>query len=227
MRATGIVPLFVAVARCGKSAFYSGRRIPCYGYPTRLSLTGTLNTQSSCSYYLLKSEPDEFSIQDLEQCQEQEWDGIRNFQARNTLRSMKKGDLAFFYHSSCKVPGIVGTMRVVREAAPDVTALDPNHKGYDPKSTDDNCRWDAVRVRIESIFDTPVTLQNLKKLSETDEIIGSMSLFRQSRLSVHVITQEQWDRIIEIIENDKTNDDIKPLEPPSTESKKRKRKLPS
>lgn len=175
----------------------------------------------------MKSEPDEFSIQDLEKCKEQEWDGIRSFQARNKLRAMKQGDLAFFYHSSCKVPGIVGTMRVVREAAPDATALDPDHKGYDPKSTAENCRWDSVRVGIESIFDTPVTLQHLRKLSTTDEVIGGMSLLRMSRLSVHDVTPEQWNRILELSAHPPDQEEV-PSDPVAKESKRtRKRKSSS
>jgi predicted RNA-binding protein with PUA-like domain len=125
--------------------------------------TRLLSAQQTPNYFLLKSEPSEFSIQDLEECGEEEWDGVRNYQARNKLRAMKVGDLAYFYHSSCSVPGIVGTMRIVREVAPDETALDPNHNGYDPKSTPAICRWDAVRLRFETKFHEPVTLRQLKK----------------------------------------------------------------
>jgi len=150
------------------------------------------------NYYLLKSEPDEFSIQDLQRCQESVWDGIRSFQARNKLRRMKNGDLAFFYHSSCKVPGIVGIMRVTEEASPDPAALDPNHKGYDPKSTEENCRWDIIRVGFESIFEHPVTLSRLKTVAQEDDILADMILFRQSRLSVQEVSPEQWNRIMEM-----------------------------
>ena len=190
----------------------------------------TSSSSSSSQYFLMKSEPDEFSIQDLEQCQEQEWDGIRSFQARNKLRAMQRGDLAFFYHSSCKVPGIVGIMRVVREAAPDVTALDPNHKNYDAKSTSENCRWDSVRVGIDSIFENPVTLQQLRKLATTDEVIGSMSLLRQSRLSVHDVTLEQWNRILELAANNKKpfdQEDKEAASDPVPKESKRTRKRKS
>ena len=166
---------------------------------SRRFLTSTLFPQATSTtptYFLLKSEPDEFSIQDLQKQQEEEWNGVRNFQARNKMRLMRKGDLAFFYHSSCKVPAIVGTMRVVRETAPDVTALDPDHKGYDPKSTPENCRWDSVRVRIESIFENPVTLQQLKEASKSDETIADTSLLRISRLSVHEVSSDQWEKIM-------------------------------
>jgi predicted RNA-binding protein with PUA-like domain len=147
------------------------------------------------NYYLLKSEPSAYSIQDIQKDVEEEWDGVRNFQARNNLRSMKVGDLAYFYHSSCSVPGIVGTVHIVREAEPDLTALDPNHQGYDAKSTPENCRWDAVRVRFGTIFQEPVTLQELKTRAQNEEIIGSLSLLRQSRLSVHELTEDQWNAI--------------------------------
>lgn len=166
-------------------------------YTFRRFLTTTLFAQMSAPrYFLMKSEPDEFSIQDLQACQEDEWDGVRNYQARNKMRLMREGDSAFFYHSSCKVPAIVGTMRVVREVAPDATALDPEHKGYDPKSTADNCHWDSVRVQFESMFDKPVTLQKLKEDSKSDRVIAEMTLLRQRRLSVHQITSEQWEKVM-------------------------------
>ena len=158
------------------------------------------------NYFLIKSEPDAFSIQDLRDCpdSQDEWDGVRNYQARNIMRKMKKGDYAFFYHSSCKVPAIVGQAVVVREAAPDLTALDPNEKYYDPKSTTDNCRWDSVRFQLDEIYKESITLKELKSLKESDDIIAGMSLFRNSRLSVQEVTEEQWDRIKEIQKIKKT-----------------------
>ena len=120
------------------------------------------------------------------------------------MRKMKKGDYAFFYHSSCKVPAIVGQAVVVREAAPDLTALDPNEKYYDPKSTTDNCRWDSVRFQLDEIYKESITLKELKSLKESDDIIAGMSLFRNSRLSVQEVTEEQWDRIKEIQKIKKT-----------------------
>jgi predicted RNA-binding protein with PUA-like domain len=193
MKMVILLPAFLSVTRYNVSSLLSGGHFTS----SRTFLTGTLCAQASPSnYFLLKSEPDEFSIEDLQKCKEDEWDGVRNFQARNKMRLMKKGDLAFFYHSSCKVPSVVGTMSVVREAAPDVTALDLNHKGYDSKSTPENCRWDAVRVKFESILDKPVPLKLLKEISQEDDIIADMTLLRQSRLSVHEITKDQWDIIM-------------------------------
>ena len=159
---------------------------------------GTRKTQ----YYLMKSEPDVFSIHDLQLKNEENWDGVRNFQARNILRTMKYGDVAYFYHSSCKVPGIVGTMKIVSETSfPDITALDRNHNGYDEKSSSlESCRWDCVRVQYQSTFEEPVTLIELKELATNgNEIIANMKLLRNSRLSVQDLTQEEYDTIQELV----------------------------
>jgi len=151
------------------------------------------------NFFLLKSEPHEFCIRDLEKCgaEGEEWDGVRNFQARNILRTMKVGDRAFFYHSNCKEPAIVGKVRVVREVQPDKTALDPKHPRYDPKSTADKCRWDSVLVKLDRIYPVPVTLRELKELAKNcdEKVIGGMSLFKNSRLSVQSVSREQWEAI--------------------------------
>ena len=160
-----------------------------------------LERSATPSYFLLKSEPDEFSIEDLRDCpnSEQEWDGVRNYQARNIMRTMKAGDCAFYYHSSCKVPAIVGEVVITRKAEPDQTALDPKHQGYDPKSTEDNCRWDAVLVQLDTIYPVSVTLKGLKALAKTDDVIGGMSLFKNSRLSVQEVTKEQWEAVEKLV----------------------------
>ena len=104
------------------------------------------------NYWLLKSEPDSFSIDALGKAPNQTttWDGVRNFQARNMLRdAMKKGDLAFFYHSSCDVPGIAGIVSVVREGYPDVTAFDPKHHHYDADSKKEAPRWFVVDLKLK------------------------------------------------------------------------------
>jgi predicted RNA-binding protein with PUA-like domain len=173
----------------------------------RRSFSSALNMARS-NYFLIKSEPHEFSIFDLRDCPDSsdEWDGVRNYQARNILRKMKKGDLAFFYHSNCKEPAIVGQAVVAREAAPDQTALDPKSKYFDPKSTPDNCRWDAVRFQLDCIYKENITLKELKALKESDDIIAGMSLFKNSRLSVQEISENQWTRIkglLKIKENGK------------------------
>jgi predicted RNA-binding protein with PUA-like domain len=107
-------------------------------------------------YWLMKSEPDEFSIQDLQQRKNQTegWDGVRNYQARNFMRDdMSEGDLAFFYHSNTKVPGVVGIMRVSRAGYPDDKAFDPKDAHYDPKSDPDKPRWYRVDVTFERELD--------------------------------------------------------------------------
>ncbi|HHQ15161.1 MAG TPA: EVE domain-containing protein, partial [Chromatiales bacterium] len=100
------------------------------------------------AYWLMKSEPDVYGIDDLKKERVDHWDGIRNYQVRNMMRDqMKKGDLAFFYHSNCKQPGIVGIMSIASDAYPDHTQFDPNEKYFDPKSDPDNPRWLMVDVR--------------------------------------------------------------------------------
>src|SRR5437016_1012434 len=104
------------------------------------------------NYWLMKSEPSTFSIQDLKNRPKQiePWDGVRNYQARNMLRDqMKVGDLAFFYHSNCEVPGIVGIVEIVRAGYPDVSAFDPKHVHYDEKSNPQHPRWYRVDVRFQ------------------------------------------------------------------------------
>ena len=117
------------------------------------------------AYWLMKSEPSEFGIDDLARRPKrtEPWDGVRNYQARNMMRDeMKKGDLAFFYHSACAEPGIVGIMKVVREGYPDPTAFDPEDKHYDPKSDPDNPRWYLVDVGFVRKFKRTVSLSELR-----------------------------------------------------------------
>lgn len=163
------------------------------------------------NYFLLKSEPHEFSIQDLERnkgCIE-EWTGVRNFEARNILRSMKVGDRAFFYHSSCKATGVVGTVSISRAAQPDVTAYqDPEHDGYDPKSSEENCRWDAVQVRLESVYPVTVLLKELKAQAKVNDVIAGMTLLRKSRLSVSRVALEEWVAVERLMERKSSGEDI-------------------
>jgi len=159
------------------------------------------STNESTGYYLLKSEPSEFSIHDLEKAGEEVWDGVRNYAARNILRAMKSGDKAFFYHSSCKDVGIVGSVIITQEAKPDATAYqDPKHKGYDPKSTAENCRWDAVKVRLDTIYPVTLTLKELKAQAEHNDTLAQMTLFRNTRLSVHQLTAEQWEAVQHLVD---------------------------
>ncbi len=149
-------------------------------------------------YWLLKSEPDEFSIDDLERDGIAPWNGVRNYQSRNMMRDqMRKGDLAFLYHSSCAEVGIVGIMTIVREGYPDHTAFDPNNKYYDPKSSPDNSRWFMVDVRYERRLRRMITLAELKRQTELQD----MALVRKgNRLSIMPVSKEQWDFILALEE---------------------------
>ncbi len=150
------------------------------------------------NYWLMKSEPDVYSIHDLaaEPDQTDHWDGIRNYQVRNFIRdNMKVGDQAFFYHSRCKVPGIVGTMRIVREAYPDHTAFDETEKYFDPKSDPDNPRWLMFDVRLDTIFPDIISLTELKQ----HEPLSNMRVVQKgNRLSITPVSEEQWNYILSL-----------------------------
>ncbi len=145
-------------------------------------------------YWLMKSEPGEFSIDHLKQQKSEHWDGVRNYQARNMMRDeMKKGDLIFMYHSNCDEIGIVGLMTVAREAYPDHTAFDPHDKHYDPKSDPDNPRWFMVDVRYKRKLKRTISLNELKMHSA----LVNMSLVRKgNRLSVMPVSVEEWNFIL-------------------------------
>lgn len=148
------------------------------------------------NYWLMKSEPSEFSIDDLARRADkpEPWDGVRNYQARNMMRDdMKVGDLAFFYHSNCETPGIVGIMKVVREGYPDTTALDPNDKHYDAKSAPENPRWYHVDVQFVRKLARTISLNEIKAQPE----LADMPLVRRgNRLSVMPISREAWELIL-------------------------------
>ncbi len=149
------------------------------------------------NYWLMKSEPDVFGIDDLKSRPDktEPWDGIRNYQARNMIRDdMKKGDLAFFYHSNAREIGIVGIMKIVKAGYPDHTAFDPTGKYYDPKSNPDNPRWFMVDVKFVRKFKRVITLDELKQHGDA---LGDMALLRKgNRLSINPVTEEQWNYIL-------------------------------
>ena len=150
------------------------------------------------NHWLLKSEPDSFSIDSLRKAPKQTsaWDGVRNYQARNTLRdSMKKGDLAFFYHSSCAVPGIAGIVSVVKEGYPDETAFDPRDHHYDADSERDAPRWFVVDVKLVRKLDRIITLEELKRHA-AKQLEDFVLLRRGNRLSVMPVAQKDWDFIL-------------------------------
>lgn len=152
-------------------------------------------------YWLMKSEPNEFSIDDLERVGVEPWDGIRNYQARNFIRDqMAVGDRAFFYHSSCKTPAIVGMMEIASEAYPDPTAFDPKNPHYDPKSNPDNPTWMLVDVKFIRKFQPPLTAPvTLEQLKREPALADMRLLKRGNRLSVFPVDKQHWEQIMEII----------------------------
>lgn len=148
------------------------------------------------NYWLLKSEPAVFSIADLARRpgRTEHWDGVRNYQARNYLRDgMRRGDRAFFYHSSCAVPGIAGIVTIARAGYPDFTACDPRSPCYDPASTPEYPRWYMVDVRHQRSFKRIIGLQELK---QCPALADMPLLMRGSRLSVMPVTSAQWTAIL-------------------------------
>lgn len=146
-------------------------------------------------HWLVKSEPDVFSFDDLLACPRRTttWDGVRNYQARNTLRDdMKKGDLVFFYHSSTDPAQIVGVAEVARDGYPDATALDPADSHFDPKSKAEAPSWYAVDIKAVKKLARPVTLAELRAVKGLEK----MTLLQKgSRLSVQPVTEREWDII--------------------------------
>ncbi len=148
----------------------------------------------------MKSEPDVYSIDHLAKQPKKTdyWDGIRNYQARNFMRDdMKKGDLAFFYHSSCDEPGIAGVMEIVKEAYPDDTAFDPKEKYYDAKSDPANPRWFRVDVKLKKKFKRAITL---KELREQPKLKDMRLLQKGNRLSIMPVAKKEWNHILKMAE---------------------------
>ena len=148
-------------------------------------------------YWLVKSEPGAFSIDDLAQSRKQttSWDGVRNYQARNFLRSMQIGDKVLFYHSNADPPAVVGTAEVVRVAYPDPTQFDPKDSHYDPDSDPKQPRWDMVDIRLTRRFRTPLSLERLRQ----EPGLKKMELLRKgSRLSVQPVQEREWKIILEL-----------------------------
>jgi len=150
------------------------------------------------NHWLLKSEPDSFSIDALAKAPKQTtaWDGVRNFQARNMLRdSMKTGDQAFFYHSSCDVPGIAGIVAIVKEGYPDKTAFDPKHHHYDPDSKPEEPRWFVVDVKFVRKLKRIITLDELRQHA-AKQLKEFVLLRRGNRLSIMPVSKKDWDFVL-------------------------------
>jgi len=151
------------------------------------------------NYWLIKSEPETFSIEDLKNApgKREHWDGIRNYQARNFIRDdMQKGDLVFFYHSSCEEPGIVGICEVVSDAYPDHTAFDPTGKYYDADSTPENPRWLMRDIKFRRKTKRLIGLAEIKQHAERLE--GFPLIRRGNRLSIMPVSPEHWDFILSL-----------------------------
>ena len=148
------------------------------------------------NYWLMKSEPTVYSITDLQQQGETIWDGVRNYQARNFLKQMQIGDLAFFYHSNAEPPGIFGLMRVVKTGIADPTQFDINSKYYDSKSTLESPRWQTVKVEFVEVFSNPLSLSTLKLKFSDDELLV---VKKGNRLSLIPVIQSVGSRILEMV----------------------------
>ncbi len=148
------------------------------------------------NYWLMKSEPDTFGINDLinRPLQTEHWDGVRNYQARNMMRDdMKLGDQVFFYHSNCAEPGIVGIMEIAKEGYPDFTAFDPDDKHYDPKSDPAKPRWIMVDVKYVKTLSRTISLKELKAQTQ----LADLALLRPgNRLSIMPISKAEWEFIL-------------------------------
>lgn len=146
-------------------------------------------------YWLMKSEPDVYGIDDLQRDGQEPWDGIRNYEARNFMRDqMRVGDFALFYHSNAKPPSIVGLMKIASEPYSDPTQFDPENHYFDPQSSKDNPRWQLVDVDFHSKFEQPISRDELAK----DPILSDMQLFKRNRLSITPVTEEEFFRILDL-----------------------------
>lgn len=140
--------------------------------------------------WLMKSEPDAYSIDDLKKEKKTLWDGIRNYQARNfMMQHMKVGDTVLFYHSNAKPPGIVGLAKVSRKAVPDPTAFDPKSQYYDPKSSPEEPRWHCVEVKYQKKWRRMISLEELKK---NDELASMLVVQRGQRLSIQPVSEDEY-----------------------------------
>ncbi|MBO3461455.1 EVE domain-containing protein [Aetokthonos hydrillicola Thurmond2011] len=145
------------------------------------------------NYWLMKSEPEVYSITNLQEQGETVWDGVRNYQARNYLRQMLVGDLAFFYHSNTEFPGIVGLMRVVKTGIADPTQFELTSKYYDPKSTLESPRWQTVVAEFVEKFDKPILLSTLKEKFSPEELTVVRT---GNRLSVMPVSEAVAQKIL-------------------------------
>jgi len=140
-------------------------------------------------YWLIKSEPDCYSIADLKQDKKTSWTGVRNYQARNFIRDMSKGDLVLFYHSGANPPAVAGICKVVSKPYGDTTALDPKNDHFDPKATKENPIWSAVDMQYFSTFKEPVTLPQIKNNPKLSDMLVAQ---QGSRLSIMPVSEKHF-----------------------------------
>ena len=171
--------------------------------PRRANTSGAPRTFSACveavpsgvvARWLLKSEPDVFGYDDLVRSKREGWDGVRNYQARNFMREMKRGDRAIFYHSNAKPPGVAGICKIVKGAEPDPTQFDPGSKYHDPASNPEDPRWDWVTVAP----DRKLNFVSIDELKTVPELVGCRLLAKGNRLSVMPLTDEEFEIIVSL-----------------------------
>jgi len=177
-------------------------------------------------HWLMKTEPEEFSIADLARVKVEPWSGVRNYMARAYMRAMEVGDAVLFYHSSCEPPGVAGLARVVRTGVVDEKQFDPDGDYYDPKATREKPRWDCVDVEYVQTFPHFVTLDRLRRARE---VAGMMVLRKGMRLSVQPVTEEEYAAIVRMsatpspppLPKPKPKPKSKPKPKPKSKSKRR------
>jgi predicted RNA-binding protein with PUA-like domain len=143
-------------------------------------------------YWLMKSEADVYSIDQLKADRRTMWDGVRNYQARNNMKEMAKGDMVLYYHSRQTPSAVVGLAKVVKEAYPDPTQFDPKHKYFDARSDEENPRWELVDVQFVAKFDDPVSLHDIK----AEKGLSEMVLVNNSRLSVQPVRRKEFEKVL-------------------------------
>ena len=146
------------------------------------------------NYWLMKSEPHVYSIDDLSKDGQTYWEGVRNYAARNNMRAMSVGDMVLYYHSQQKPPAVVGLARVCKEAYPDHFAWEPGHKYFDGKSDAENPRWWMVDVEFVEKFDREVGLPEIK----AEKALGEMILVKRGRLSVQPVRKAEFDKVVDM-----------------------------
>ena len=147
------------------------------------------------AYWLMKSEPSTYSIDDLKRDKTTHWDGVRNYQARNLMKEMKKGDQALFYHSSADVIGVAGIATIFKEAYPDPSQFDKKSKYFDPKASEENPRWFCPDIKFKKKFKEVISLSALKEEKKLKDMI---LLKRGTRLSVQPLNKTQFDHIVKL-----------------------------